>query len=157
MKKVLAVLALIVIAGTAQAAECYSELEAEAEQGIRIHSELMVIGLNCQHMAKRYDIDLYGTYRKITSEHADLFAMYEEALMKFYSGRGEAAERKINALRTGFANKISNDAASMRPDIFCGMYAKRLDKVSDMEEQNIREWASTFYDSHPVSYPICKS
>ena len=28
-------------------ASCYSSKEAEAEQGIRIHSELMVIGLNC--------------------------------------------------------------------------------------------------------------
>lgn len=33
------------------AASCYRAGEAEAEQGIRIHSELMVIGLNCQHMA----------------------------------------------------------------------------------------------------------
>ena len=33
------------------AGACYSRKEAEAEQGIRIHSELMVIGLNCAHMA----------------------------------------------------------------------------------------------------------
>lgn len=156
MKKFLVMVIVLLFAGSAQAAECYSELEAEAEQGIRIHSELMVIGLNCQHMAKRYDVDLYGTYRKITSEHADLFSMYEDTLMKFYSTRGEPAERKINALRTGFANKISHDAAAMRPDIFCGMYAKRLDKVSEMEATKIREWASTFYDSHPVSYPLCE-
>ena len=30
--------------------QCYTHEEAEAEQGIRIHSELMVIALNCQHM-----------------------------------------------------------------------------------------------------------
>lgn len=142
----------------AQASECYSKLQAEAEQGIRIHSELMVIGLNCQHMAKRYDMDLYGQYREITSEHAELFELYEDALITFFEDRGDKKpESSLNALRTGFANKISNDAAAMRPDIFCGTYAPRIEKVHAMKRPELRQWAGTIYDSHPVSYPLCES
>lgn len=136
--------------------QCYSKLQAEAEQGLRIHSELMVIGLNCQHMAKRYNMDLYGRYRQITQRHSDLFALYEKEMMKFFISRGDQnPEASLNTLRTSFANKISHDAAEMRPDIFCGTFAPRMNKVYDMSEPDLRGWASTIYDTHPVSYPVC--
>ena len=65
---------MIIILTTAPswAEACYSKQEAEAEQGIRIHSELMVIGLNCQHMASANGNNLYLEHRKFTQKHADL-------------------------------------------------------------------------------------
>ena len=54
------------------AASCYTMEEAEAEQGIRIHSELMVIGLNCQHMKFSDGTNLYLEYREFTKEHENL-------------------------------------------------------------------------------------
>ena len=42
-------LALFLTNTAAQAEACYSKAEYEAEQGIKIHSELMVIGLTCQN------------------------------------------------------------------------------------------------------------
>lgn len=33
-------------------AACYTSAEAEAEQAIRLHSELLVIGLNCRHFSE---------------------------------------------------------------------------------------------------------
>ncbi len=149
---------LIVLPQGAQAATCYSRGEAEAEQGIRIHSELMVIGLNCQHMFKANGKNLYSEYRRFTSTHAPLFASYEQTLIDYFKRNGERSpESSINALRTQFANKISNDAARMRPDLFCRYYAGRIAKVSNMGQAEIRKWASTFHDSHPVSRPVCAS
>ena len=55
------------------------------------------------------------------------------------------------------AAKISNDVASMRPDVFCSRYAPRITKASSMGQMDVRRWASTFYKSHPVSKPLCKS
>ena len=50
-----AILSMTVMPLNAFAAQkCYSAAEAEADQGIRIHSELMVIGLNCQVIGKRF-------------------------------------------------------------------------------------------------------
>ncbi len=136
---------------------CYSSQEAEAEQGIRIHSELMVIGLNCQHMGKRHDMDLYGQYRKITADHADLFEEYEGTLMTFFEKEGDKKpESRLRSMRTGFANKISQDAAKMRPDVFCGTYAPRLKKAHEMTRPALRQWAATIFPSHPVSHPLCK-
>lgn len=67
------------------------------------------------------------------------------------------AESELNAIRTAVANRISNDAAKMRPDLFCKHYAPRIEKASKMSEAKIRKWAQTFFDSHPVSLPLCKT
>ena len=140
------------------AGTCYSKVEAEAEQGIRIHSELMVIGLNCQHMGKREGLNLYGQYRQFTSDHADLFAKYEQIILEYFKKNdGGKPEAKLNTLRTGFANKISKDVATMRPDVFCSKYAPRITQASGMSQTDVRKWAATIYPSHPVSKPLCTS
>jgi len=137
-------------------AKCYSKIEAEADQGIRIHSELMVIGLNCQAMGARQGLNLYGDYRQFTNDHAELFSRYEEILINFYKNNGDVSKGKLNALRTKYANAISKIAASQRPDVFCAQSASRIEKAAAMQRSDLRRWASTLYDSHPVSYPLCK-
>jgi hypothetical protein len=135
---------------------CYTKSEAEAEQGIRIHSELMVISLNCQHMGPPGEQNLYLTYRQWTKKHEKIFAGYEDTLMFYFSRNGEKApEKRLNTLRTNFANKISLEAAKMRPDIFCNHYVQRIDRADKLDKAQIKDWASTFYASHPVSNPIC--
>ncbi len=157
MKKIALWASMFVLGLSASAnAQCYKAQEAEAEQGIRIHSELMVIGLNCQHMATMKGKNLYAAYREFTAEHANLFGTYEEILLKHFKANGDRnPEATINLLRTNFANKISNDAAEMRPDIFCKRYAPRMEQAVAMNYEGLRLWAATIYDSHPVSKPLC--
>lgn len=156
MQKFLVLALLIVMASPSYAGSCYSRTEAEAEQGIRIHSELMVIGLNCQHMGAREGVNLYNQYRQFTADHGNLFATYEKILMEHFKKDGIAKpESNLNTLRTNFANKISNDVAAMRPDVFCSRYAPRITKASAMKRDDVRRWASTFHASHPVSKPLC--
>jgi hypothetical protein len=155
-KIVLVLVAVLALIPAAQAASCYSPVEAEAEQGIRIHSELMVIGLNCQHMGKRAGQNLYNDYRQFTADHANLFAKYEEILMAYFKKSGQGnPEAALNTLRTNVANKISNDAAQMRPDVFCSRYAPRITQAKIMKETDVRKWAATTHPSHPTSKPLC--
>lgn len=156
----LVVLFLLVLTPFAHAEkkECYSRTEAEAEQGIRIHSELMVIGLNCAHMMDANGKNLYAEHRKFTARHADLFATYEKILMKHMQRFGDKnPESSLNTLRTQFANKISHDAASMRPDIFCRQYGPRIEKAAQMDQMQLRKWAATPFPGHPVSQPYCEA
>ena len=155
----LSVLTIIFLAASpVYASSCYSQQEAEAEQGIRIHSELMVIGLNCQHLGKAKGNDLYGKYREFTAKYSDLFATYERIIMKHMAKNGDRnPEASLNTLRTEFANKISNDAAKMRPDIFCKSYSPRIDKAAQLNYEGVRRWAATIFPSHPVSKPVCKT
>ncbi len=145
------------VSAVADTNACYSMNEAEAEQGIRIHSELMVIGLNCKHMTPADQEDLYLQYREFSNRYSDLIAGYEETLIDYFQRAGHPdPEASLNLMRTAFANKISNDAARMRPDLFCQRYAPRISRVSVMNRQELRQWASTFFPSHPVSQKICK-
>lgn len=139
------------------ASNCYTPVEAEAEQGIRIHSELMVIGLNCQRNYRANGENLYAAYRKFTAANGKLFAEYETKLISFFEATGSRnAEGDLNNLRTAFANKISLDAAKMRPDMFCYRYAPRIEKVQKMNDAALRNWARTSYSSHPTTTPLCK-
>lgn len=157
-KSLIAFVVAMFLSAPAVAATCYTMPEAEAEQGIRIHSELMVIGLNCQHMYKANGQNLYGAYRAFTAKNLKLFADYERSLMEYYRRTGSAdPEGQLNSVRTIFANKIANDSARMRPDQFCKHYAGRIEKVANMSQADIKKWAATFYPSHPTTKPICAS
>jgi hypothetical protein len=158
MQGVLMILSLMafIIPTPAYAIACYTESEAEAEQAIRIHSELMIIGLNCQHRTPADQKNYYLQYKEFTASHGPLFAGYENTLLGYYTRAGfKNPEGELNKLRTQFANKISGDAAKMRPDLFCNYYAPRIPKVRVMNNTQIQKWASTFYRAHPLSQPIC--
>jgi hypothetical protein len=149
--------ALILATGGAQAAACYTQKEAEAEQAIRIHSELMVIGLNCQGMKFKDGTNLYVKYRAFANQHADLFTAYEETLIGYFRRTGAAnPEAKLNDMRTMLANKIATDAAQMSPDQFCNRFVPRIFKAANMSRAELASWAGTIYPSHPVSQPVCR-
>ena len=137
---------------------CYRKDEAEAEQAIRIHSELMVIGLNCQAMPQYNEGgNLYAKYRVWTAKHGKLIAEYEGRLIGYYLRQGYPdPEAAFNTLRTEFANKVASDAARMRPDIFCHQFSPRIDRVADMRDADFRKWAGTFYPGHSTTHPICQ-
>jgi len=133
------------------AKSCYSAKEAEAEQGIRIHSELMVIGLNCQHMTPRGWTNFYSQYRDISNRNQSLFSGYEKTMLKHYGG----SSKKIHTMRTNFANNISTNAANMRPDVFCANFAPRIPQVAKMSKEQIRQWAESASQTEAQSKPIC--
>lgn len=145
MIRIFSVLAclLLFLPSPAEAKAC-SPAVSEAEQGIKIHSELMVIGLNCQHMTPRGWKNFYQQYREITAKNADLFAGYEQTLINFYSQSGDSnPEGRLNDLRTRMANQVSIDAAKMRPDVFCARFAPRIPKAAQMSRDDLRQWASS--------------
>lgn len=152
-----ALFVLVLGVSQAMAAACYTQSEAEAEQGLRIHSELMVIGLNCINMRFRDGTNLYREYNAFTKANIDIFSGYEERLLKYFARRGDKnPEASLNTMRTLMANNISNSAARMKPDQFCNRYAGRIFKATAMDKGSFKKWASTIYPSHPVSNPICE-
>lgn len=134
---------------------CYTPAEAEAEQGIKIHSELMVIALNCQHMTPRGWKNFYHQYQEITARQADLIGGYENTLISFFALAGKSnPELAFHDMRTDFANKVSTDAARMRPDVFCSNFARRIPKVAKMGQSEFKSWAANASRSG-ASRPLC--
>ncbi len=141
------------------ASSCYSNYEVEAEQGIRIHSELMVIGLTCRNTFKSQDGgDLYAKYREFSDKHAGLIQNYEKTMMSYYRRNGEdRPDKALHALRTSLANKISQHAAEMNTVRFCKNFAERIDKALAMEPIRFRKWAQYVHPTQRLSRPICEA
>jgi len=157
MKKSLKISAftlLLSIYATSSAQACYSAREREAEQGIRIHSELMVIGLTCMKMPEGQD--LYNKYQRFTQKNADLIAGYESDLINHYSSEGvKNPEKKLNTLRTDMANDISDKAIAMSTRTFCEKYARNIDEALDMDQPKLRRWAQHVSPDQHVSEQMC--
>lgn len=155
MKKIIPFL-IVILFSSPSFSKCYTMKEAEAEQGIRIHSELMVIGLNCQHLWPKSQPNLYRQFQEFTAKNSGLFSSYEKTLLKIYKSEGyRNPVSQLHKVRTDFANEISKDVAVMRPDAFCSTYAPRIPKAARMSNADLRKWAATIFPGHPVSHPIC--
>ena len=148
-------LMLIHTISPALAATCYNSDEFEAEQGLRIHSELMVIALNCQHMAYRNG-NLYMRYREVTRQNEGLFKGYEKILANYYARQGLNGDKKVTDLRTSLANEIAVKSAKMRPDIFCYNYRHYMDQALQMDQEQFRQWAKQPSTTTVTSAPLCR-
>jgi len=148
-------LSIVSINVSLAAAECYSETEFEAEQGLRIHSELMVIGLTCQHISG--SVNIYSKYKDFTNRYDVLLEGYEDLLISYYEDQGLTnPDKELHELRTSLANKISQHAATMNTNIFCTQFKQRMDKALQMDEKTIRKWAKQVWPNTPTSRPLCK-
>lgn len=154
MFRVIAVLVALLIA-TPSWAQCYSKAEASAEQGLRIHSELMVIGLNCMGILK--NPQLYSSYQDFTRRNHGMIEGWESTMINYFARSGGNGEVEFHDFRTRMANQISSDAARMRPDVFCHNHVARLNKALGMNSNDLLQWASTSYGTMPPSRPLCAS
>ena len=157
VRLVLGVVAVSALLMGAAAAGCYEKAEIEAEQGLRIHSELMVISLNCQHMSHKRG-NLYILYREFTRKHQSLLSDYERRLISFYQRQGvRDPEAKLHEIRTDLAKDVAQDAARMRPDIFCRSYSDRIPEAMALDTRQVRQWAGTPFPGQQLSQPVCAS
>ena len=152
---VLLFVAVVSVSAPVLAKSCYSSAEAEAEQAIRIHSELMVIGLNCQHMTPRGWKNFYQQYREITNNYSRTISGYESTLISYYNQSGNG-ERKMHDLRTSFANETSTNSARMRPDVFCAKFSPRIPKVANMSRTEFVDWIKASASTQRLSKPLCQ-
>lgn len=151
---ILAVALMLSFASSAQASSCYNATEFEAEQGIRIHSELMVIGLTCLKMPQ--GAGLYQKYQVFTQKNQSLIAKYESDIIAYYRKAGVAEpEKELHTLRTTLANGISKHAITMSTASFCQHFGQRIDKALAMDQQKIRKWAQHVWPQSPTTRPVC--
>ena len=157
MKKLTVLLAaLALLATTAQqaSAQCYNARQFEAEQGLRIHSELMVISLTCMKMPM--GSGMFQKYQAFTAKNKALIAGYEDDLIDYYRATGSSApEKQFHTLRTNLANQISQHAIKMSTSSFCQNFGSRLDSALNMDQAKLRKWASQPWPNSPTSRPMC--
>lgn len=154
MKKLIFACSFLLCLGASGAEACYSVAEFEAEQGVRIHSELMVIGLTCLKMPGGGKI--YDKYQDFTIKNSSLIAGYEADIIDYYAREGVAdPEQKFHTLRTTLANGIARQAVAMSMLSFCRQFAPRIDAALAMDEPKLRRWAQRVWPGQPPSEPLC--
>lgn len=136
MKKILAILILASLSSPAFAGgKCYSAEELQAEQLLRLHSELMVITVTCKQSS--IGRDLVRAYTGFTQRNINQLKDAEQTLIEFYQQKyGGKGVSRLDTLRTKLANEFGQESANLSAPTFC---AQRRDKVI------------TMYDSPPKS------
>jgi hypothetical protein len=102
------------------AAACYNAAEQNAEQLVRLHSQLMVITLSCRTTATGVPLPpLYGNF---TNTNINTIKAAEQTLMQWHRAHGKGGAAQMDKIRTTFSNDFSQKLAKMSPTGFCAQY-----------------------------------
>ena len=118
---------------------CYSVAEFEAEQGIRLHTELMVVGLTCQHMDVKGETSLFAQYKLFTLKHQARIQDWEKTLVEYYKRTAKGnPTRNFDSFRTRLANETSQRAIALSTPVFCGTHAPLVAKAMTASIEDIQ-------------------
>ncbi|MEM6902890.1 MAG: hypothetical protein AAF556_06605 [Pseudomonadota bacterium] len=148
--------AIFGFAGQALAA-CYTPREASAERAIRIHSELMVVGLTC---AMHFDDPgLFVRYAKFTNQHRADIVAHEQAMIGYFAKTAEGnPKRRFDHWRTSIANAVSTRAALSSASIYCGSKGDMMTALEAAERfhgQAVQTIIATAPVADVTSRPMC--
>lgn len=153
----MAIAALTLGAGPGHAAKpaaCYTKAEFEAEQAIRLHSEMMVVGLKCHKLfeAKRP----FHIYADFTSRNSKAIADFEKVLVAHLRKRGEAnPTRAFDRLRTIIANDYARQSNMTATKAFCESKLDWLAQMSAMDTKAFRQHVVTVRTEGLTLTPLC--
>ncbi|WP_155524640.1 hypothetical protein [Oleisolibacter albus] len=123
----------------AKAAPCYTPAEFEAEQAIRLHTELMVVGLTCQAMDQKGTPSLFAQYKQFTLNHQMQIQEWEKALIGQYKRAGvKNPTKEFDSFRTRLANEMSQRAIALTTPIFCESHAAIVPQALAMSVADVK-------------------
>lgn len=138
-------------------AACYTPKEAAAEQAIRIHSELMVVGLTCA--AQFRDPALFARYAAFTNKHSNELRAHESAIIGYFAKTAEGnPKRRFDHWRTSIANSVSTRAALSSAGIYCGdkrELVAALDAASRFDGKRVNAILEYAPEASVISRPMC--
>ncbi|ACI98268.1 hypothetical protein [Rhodospirillum centenum] len=147
----------VFVSGSAHAkAPCYTQAEFEAEQAIRLHTELMVVGLTCGEMSQAGGPSLFAQYKQFTLQHRNDIVSWEKALIgHFKRSRGGNATREFDSFRTRLANETSQRAIALSNPVFCQAYVPAVVKALAMSRQDLMESLKADRPMRLAAVPRC--
>lgn len=157
MKKL--VLSLMVAIGLispqAQAAQsCFSSDLVNAEQIVRLHSELMVVMLTCRQ--SHDGRSLRTAYSNFTNKNLKYIREAEQGMMAFYREEGVAnPEGKVDKMRTVLANEYAQQAADESLARFCERRADKVVQAATWSTTQLQSELETLAARYSTDVPSC--
>lgn len=155
-KKLLLTLLFFSFCWSAQAAApCYKAEELQAEQLLRLHSELLVVALTCRQSS--LGRDLIKAYTRFTKANITTLHGAEAVLMNYYEKghKGQGVSR-LDTLRTRLANEYGQSVANETPAGFCEMRRDKALALYDSPQGGLSDTASRLYAGANPHAPVCK-
>ena len=128
-----------------------------AEQLMRMHTEMMVIGLTCKSVVP--EKNPFGLYQDFSVKNRALLSSSEASLIGFYkkSGGGNAT-RQFDMFRTELANETSRRAATIGIAQYCQTFVDRSQAAKELDAEDLRILTSDEKNAglmHLASKPLC--
>jgi hypothetical protein len=120
---------------------CYSAAEYDAEQAVRLHTELMVIGLTCN--AIEADRKLFSKYQQFTTKNRASLMNWEKVLIGHFRETDKSnPTRRFDDFRTVVANEIAQRSALLTPPVFCQTHSDIVDQALSLSESDLKRYLS---------------
>ncbi|UKJ72765.1 hypothetical protein [Azospirillum brasilense] len=136
---------------------CYSRAEHAAEQTIRMHTEMMVVGLTCQQVNP--DKKPFNLYQDFTIKNRSLISNSEASMIDHFRKKGGGnATRQFDMFRTELANEVSRRAAVIGTGLYCANFVDRSKAAMDLTADDIRVLTGDEKSAglmHLSSKPLC--
>ncbi|WP_247882438.1 hypothetical protein [Azospirillum sp. TSA2s] len=136
---------------------CYNRSEYAAEQMMRLHTEMMIVGLTCRTVTP--DKKPFDLYQDFSVKNRAMLSNSEASLIAFYkrSGGGNAT-RQFDMFRTELANEISRRAATIGIPQYCANFVDRSVAAKDLTPDDLRTLTTDEKGAglmHLASRPLC--
>ncbi|MDQ2104031.1 hypothetical protein [Azospirillum isscasi] len=136
---------------------CYNRAEHAAEQTIRMHTEMMVVGLTCQQVNP--EKKPFNLYQDFTVKNRSLISNSEASMIDHFRKKGGGnATRQFDMFRTEMANEISRRAATIGTGLYCANFVDRSKAAMDLTADDIRVLTADEKSAglmHLSSKPLC--
>jgi hypothetical protein len=133
---------------------CYSQAEYDAEQAVRLHTELMVIGLTCN--AIEADRKLFSKYQQFTTKNRASLMNWEKVLIGHFRETDKSnPTRKFDDFRTVVANEIAQRSALLTPPVFCQTHSDLVDQALSLSDNDLKRYLSDNKVSQIGGAPPC--
>ena len=118
--------------GTASAAECYSPADVEAEQGLLLQTNLMVISSACRDT-------VYGEFR---ARNKDAIVRYQNAMIEHFRRSGARNPKSaFDSWQTSLANDFAQKQALTPTAQFCQQSTELLKLAGTLDQKGFHDYA----------------
>jgi hypothetical protein len=133
---------------------CYSAAEYDAEQAVRLHTELMVIGLTCN--AIEADRKLFAKYQQFTTKNRTSLMNWEKVLIGHFRQTDKSnPTRRFDDFRTVVANEIAQRSALLTPPVFCQTHSDVVDQALSLSDSDLKRHLSEGKSGEIAIAPPC--
>ena len=118
-------------------ASCYTQKQFRAEQALRFHTKLMIVGMLCQGS---FQADTYTDYKSFTTRNQTVIRDQENKLINYFTNTKQPnPERALHGMRTDLANYISQQATQSIAE-FCKSNKDLWQQSLAMQSNDFKSW-----------------